>query len=316
MSVLTPRRPEPAAPDPTTPGTQAAPPTGAPPSGTRATPTPRRRRRRVLPVGGYLALVLATVVLGAPLVWMVLASVKTPADLYQVPLQWLPTEVTLDNYAQAARTIPLGRLLLNSIGLTVVGAGLKVVLGLCCAYALVFLDIPFKKVVFGLVIATLMIPPQITIIPNYTLVASLGWLNTYQGILVPGLASAFGTFLFRQHFLTLPRSVLEAAELDGAGHWRRLWRFVVPMSTPTLAAVALVSVVTEWNDYLWPFLVVDDPSRMTLPVGLTLLQNVDGMTSWGVLLAATVVVTLPILAVFLVLQRRLVAGLTAGAVTG
>ncbi|NHT16862.1 carbohydrate ABC transporter permease [Cellulomonas sp. IC4_254] len=261
-------------------------------------------------------MVLATVVLGAPLVWLLLASLKTPAELYQFPVQWLPGAPSLDNYAQAADTVPLGRLLLNSVGLTVVGAGLKVVLGLTCAYALVFLEFPFKRLVFGLVIATLMIPPQVTIIPNYTLVAELGWLNTYQGILVPGLASAFGTFLFRQHFLTLPGSILEAAELDGAGHWRKLWRFVVPMSTPTIAAVTLVSVVTEWNDYLWPFLVIDRADKMTLPIGLTLLQNIDGLTNWGVLLAATVVVTLPILLVFLVLQRRLVAGLTAGAVTG
>jgi sn-glycerol 3-phosphate transport system permease protein len=277
---------------------------------------PAARRRRSPQVAGYITMIFATVVLGAPLLWLVLASLKAPDELYQLPLQWLPAHPDLDNYAQAASAIPLGRLLVNSIGLTVVGAGLKVVLGLCCAYALVFLDFPFKRVVFGLVIVTLMIPPQITIIPNYTLVASLGWLNTYQGILVPGLASAFGTFLFRQHFLTLPASILEAAELDGAGHWRKLWRFVVPMSTPTLAAVALVSVVTEWNDYLWPFLVVDHPDKMTLPVGLTLLQNTDGMSDWGVLLAATVVVTLPILLVFLVLQRRLVDGLTAGAVTG
>jgi len=277
---------------------------------------PAARRRRSPQVAGYVTMIFATVVLGAPLLWLVLASLKAPDELYQLPLQWLPAHPDLDNYAQAASAIPLGRLLANSIGLTVVGAGLKVVLGLCCAYALVFLDFPVKRAVFGLVIVTLMIPPQITIIPNYTLVASLGWLNTYQGILVPGLASAFGTFLFRQHFLTLPASILEAAELDGAGHWRKLWRFVVPMSTPTLAAVALVSVVTEWNDYLWPFLVVDHPDKMTLPVGLTLLQNTDGMSDWGVLLAATVVVTLPILLVFLVLQRRLVDGLTAGAVTG
>ena len=277
---------------------------------------PAARRRRSPQVAGYVTMIFATVVLGAPLLWLVLASLKAPDELYQLPLQWLPAQPDLDNYAQAASAIPLGRLLANSIGLTVVGAGLKVVLGLCCAYALVFLDFPVKRAVFGLVIVTLMIPPQITIIPNYTLVASLGWLNTYQGILVPGLASAFGTFLFRQHFLTLPASILEAAELDGAGHWRKLWRFVVPMSTPTLAAVALVSVVTEWNDYLWPFLVVDHPDKMTLPVGLTLLQNTDGMSDWGVLLAATVVVTLPILLVFLVLQRRLVDGLTAGAVTG
>ncbi|WP_159809424.1 carbohydrate ABC transporter permease [Cellulomonas citrea] len=271
------------------------------------------RRLSVVP---WLSMVVATLVLGAPLVWMVLASLKSPQELYSLPLRWLPASAYVQNYADVVATIPIGRFMLNSIVVTVVGAGLKVALGLTCAYALVFVDVPFKKVAFGLVIATLMIPPQITIIPNYTLVASLGWLNTYQGIIVPGLASAFGTFLFRQHFLGLPTSVLEAAELDGAGHWRRLWRFVVPMSLPTVAAVALVSVVTEWNDYLWPFLVVDNASHMTLPVGLTLLQNIDGMTSWGVLLAATVIVTLPILAVFLVLQRRLVAGLTAGAVTG
>nr|WP_239069355.1 carbohydrate ABC transporter permease [Cellulomonas phragmiteti] len=263
-----------------------------------------------------MTLAAATLVLGAPLLWMLLASLKRPDELYALPLQWLPDALDLGNYAQAARTIPLGTLFANSVGLTVVGSGLKVALGLCCAYALVFLDVPFRRTVFVVVIAALMIPPQITIIPNYTFVASLGWLNTYQGILVPGLASAFGTFLFRQHFLTLPRSVLEAADLDGAGHWRRLWRFVVPMSLPTIAAVTLVSVVNEWNDYLWPFLVVDDPRKMTLPVGLTLLQNVEGMTAWGVLLAATTVVTLPVLVVFLVLQRRLVAGLTAGAVTG
>lgn len=271
------------------------------------------RRLSVVP---WLSMVVATAVLGAPLVWMVLASLKSPQELYSLPLRWLPASAYVQNYADVVATIPIGRFMVNSIVVTVVGAGLKVALGLTCAYALVFVDVPFKKVAFGLVIATLMIPPQITIIPNYTLVASLGWLNTYQGIIVPGLASAFGTFLFRQHFLGLPTSVLEAAELDGAGHWRRLWRFVVPMSLPTVAAVALVSVVTEWNDYLWPFLVVDNASHMTLPVGLTLLQNIDGMTSWGVLLAATVIVTLPILAVFLVLQRRLVAGLTAGAVTG
>jgi sn-glycerol 3-phosphate transport system permease protein len=271
---------------------------------------------RRLPVVSWLSMVLATVALGAPLAWMVLASLKSPQELYSLPLRWLPATPYVQNYADVVATIPIGHFMVNSVVVTVLGAGLKVGLGLTCAYALVFIDVPFKKVAFLLVIATLMIPPQITIIPNYTFIAALGWLNTYQGIIVPGLASAFGTFLFRQHFLGLPAAVLEAAELDGAGHWRRLWRFVVPMSLPTLAAVALVSVVTEWNDYLWPFLVVDNADHMTLPVGLTLLQNIDGMTSWGVLLAATVIVTLPILAVFLVLQRRLVAGLTAGAVTG
>ena len=126
----------------------------------------------------------------------------------------------------------------------------------------------------------------------------------------------FLPFLLRQSFLTLPTSIVEAAEIDGAGHWKRMWRVVVPISLPAIATVALVNVVFEWNDYLWPLLVTTDPRMMTLPVGLTLLQDTTGITNWGVLMAGTVIVTLPVLAVFLVFQRRIVGGLTAGAVTG
>lgn len=297
----------------------AGPATASAPSTPTAPVPPDRwaaRRRLGADAASYLTMIAAVAVMSVPLLWMLVASFKQPSELYSLPLQWLPASADPANYSQVATTLPIGRLFLNSLGLTVVGAGLKMLLGLCCAYALVFVEFPAKKAIFTLVIFALLIPAQITIIPNYTLVASLGWLNTYQGILVPGLASAFGTFLFRQHFLTLPASILEAAQLDGAGHWRRLWGFVVPMSLPTIAAVGLVSMVAEWNDYLWPFLVIDDAELMTLPLGLTLLQNVDGMTNWGVLMAATVLVTAPILAVFLILQRRLVAGLTAGAVTG
>ncbi|UFU08309.1 carbohydrate ABC transporter permease [Ruania halotolerans] len=264
----------------------------------------------------YVTLLVAILVMSVPLIWMFLASFKDNSELVSLPLQWLPRSWDLDNFVQVAASIPIGRMFANSVGLTLVGAGLKVFLALCCAYAVVFISIPLRNAVFIVVLFALLIPGQITIIPNYTLIADLGWLNTYQGILVPGLASAFGTFLFRQHFLSLPISVLEAAELDGAGHWRRLWRFVVPMSMPTVAAVGLISLVNEWNDYLWPMLVTDNTDTMTLPVGLTLLQDVDGIQNWGVLMAATVAVTLPMLLFFLILQRRLVAGLTAGAVTG
>ena len=280
-------------------------------------PNHRRRPFRAhLDAGLYLIMVASILVMAVPLIWMFLASFKDNGEIYSVPLQWLPDQFAFFNYEQVATSIPIGRMFLNSLGITIAGAGLKVFLGLCCAYAVVFIDVPLRKAVFVVVLFALLIPGQITIIPNYSLIANLGWLNTYQGILVPGLASAFGTFLFRQHFLSLPISVLEAAQVDGANHWRRLWKFVVPMSVPTIAAVGLISLVNEWNDYLWPMLVTDNTDTMTLPVGLTLLQSLDGMQAWGVLMAATVVVTLPMLLIFLILQRRLVAGLTAGAVTG
>jgi sn-glycerol 3-phosphate transport system permease protein len=273
-------------------------------------------RRRPAPWGSYLTLVIAAAVMVLPLVWMVLAGFKDPDEIYSSPIQWLPATVDATNYTTAINAVPFGNFFLNSAITTVIGAGLKMMLGLTTAYALVFLEFPLKKLVFGVVIFALLVPQQIVIIPNYTLVAELGWINTYQGIIVPGLASAFGTFLFRQHFLTLPASILEAAALDGAGHWTRLWRFIVPISAPTIAAVALVSIVAEWNEYLWPLLVVDRAEMMTLPVGLTLLQNNDGMADWGVLMAATVLVTAPVLIAFFALQKRIVSGLTAGAVTG
>jgi sn-glycerol 3-phosphate transport system permease protein len=277
---------------------------------------PRAGRAPRPPVGGYLTLAVAVAVMVLPLVWMVLASFKSMPEVYSLPIRWLPESLAPANYDAATSTVPFGRFFLNSLIVTVLGAGLKMLLGLMTAYALVFVDIPFRRLFFLVVVMALLVPQQIVIIPNYALVAELGWLNTYQGLFVPGLASAFGTFLFRQHFLTLPRSVLEAAELDGAGHGRRLWRFVVPLSGPTIAAVGLVSIVYEWNDYLWPLLVVDRPEMMTLPVGLTLLSNSDGVTNWGVVMAGTVLVTVPVLVVFFLLQRRIVAGLVAGAVTG
>ncbi|MBO1267200.1 carbohydrate ABC transporter permease [Arthrobacter cavernae] len=273
-------------------------------------------RRRAGKAGSYLWLAAAVAVMVLPLVWMILASFKERDEIYTVPAQWLPASFDLSNYAAALAAVPFGNFFLNSVITTVIGAGIKMALGLTTAYAVVFLEFPFKKFIFGLTVFALLVPQQIVIIPNYTLIAELGWINTYQGIIVPGLASAFGTFLFRQHFLTLPVSILEAAALDGASHWTRLWRFIVPISAPTMSAVALVSIVSEWNEYLWPLLVVDRADMMTLPLGLTLLQNNDGVTNWGVLMAGTVLVTAPVLAVFFALQRRIVSGLTAGAVTG
>jgi sn-glycerol 3-phosphate transport system permease protein len=297
-------RPEPA-------GVPAAP--GRPRHGIRRRPASASGSARPPLAGTYLALALAVVVMLLPLVWMVLTSFKDFGEIYSLPLKILPSSFAPTNYATASDTVSFQTLATNSVIKTIAGSGLKVLLGLMTAYALVFIRVPFANVWFGVVILALLVPQQIVMIPNYQVVAGLGWINTYPGLILPGVASAYGTFLFRQHFLTLPGSVLEAAAMDGAGHLRRLWSFVIPMSGPTIAAV---SVVGEWNDYLWPLLVTTDPRMMTLPVGLTLLQDTTGITNWGVLMAGTVIVTLPVLAVFLVFQRRIVGGLTAGAVTG
>nr|WP_052206918.1 carbohydrate ABC transporter permease [Sinomonas humi] len=266
--------------------------------------------------GGYVPLVLATLMVFLPLAWMVLSSLKTPSEIVTTELKILPEQFYADNYVQATTTVPFGQFFLNSAIVTFVGSGVKVLLAILTAYALVFVRFPFKKAIFVLVLVALMVPPQVSILPNFILVAGMGGKNTLWGIILPGLGTAFGTFLLRQHFLTLPGSLLEAAELDGAGHWRRLWQIVAPVSLPSIATVALVTIVNEWNDYIWPLIITDRPDTMTLPVGLTLLQNSEGNTGsgWGILMAGAVLVIIPVLVVFAMLQRYIVAGLTQGSV--
>ncbi|WP_235563977.1 carbohydrate ABC transporter permease [Arthrobacter sp. Soil763] len=281
-------------------------------------PRPLSRANLVQTIaGGYVPLLLATLVVVLPLLWMVLSSFKQPGEIVTTDLKILPESVNLDNYRVAMTTVPFAQFFVNSLIVTTVGSTVKVILAILTAYALVFVRFPFKNAIFIIILVALMVPPQVSILPNYILIAGLGGKNTLWGIILPGLGTAFGTFLLRQHFLTLPGSILEAAEIDGAGHWRRLWQVVVPVSGPSIATVALVTVVSEWNDYIWPLIITDRPETMTLPVGLTLLQNSEGNGSgWGILMAGAVLVIVPILLVFAALQRYIVAGLTQGSVTG
>lgn len=267
--------------------------------------------------GGYVPLILATLVVVVPLLWMLLSSFKQPGEIVTTDLKILPESLNLDNYRTAMTTVPFGQFFLNSLIVTTVGSTVKVILAILTAYALVFVRFPFKNVIFVVILVALMVPPQVSILPNYILIAGIGGKNTLWGIILPGLGTAFGTFLLRQHFMTLPASILEAAEIDGAGHWRRLWQVVAPVSLPSIATVALVTVVSEWNDYIWPLIITDRPETMTLPVGLTLLQNSEGNgAGWGILMAGAMLVIVPILLVFAALQRYIVAGLTQGSVTG
>jgi sn-glycerol 3-phosphate transport system permease protein len=278
------------------------------------------RVRRPRPSGrnllvDYVPLIAAVLIVLVPLVYILLSSFKTPADVVTQGLVVFPSPFHPENYTDAARAVPFPRLFLNSVIVTAVGAGLKVVLAVMTAYGLVFVRFPGKQFVFWGILATLMVPPQVSVVPNFVLISSWGGQNTYWGLILPGLGTGFGTFLLRQAFLSLPVECLEAAEMDGAGHLRRLRHMVLPMAAPSIATVALVNVVFEWNDYLWPLVMITKPSMMTLPVGLTLLSNSEStVSSYGIVMAGTVMAVLPVLVVFAVLQRHIVTGLTQGGV--
>ena len=281
---------------------------------------PRGRVRRglgLLVLRDYLTLLVAVLIVLLPLVYLVFSSFKSPSDLASHDFTLFPDRWGTDNYSQALDQLPFGRFFLNSVIVTAVGAGLKVILAVMTAYGLVFCEFPGKKIVFWAILATLMVPPQVTVLPNYVLISGMGGSDTYWGLILPGLGTGFGTFLLRQAFLQLPVEVLEAAELDGAGHWRRLWHHVIPMAAPSIATVALVNVVYEWNDYLWPLVITNDPNMMTLARGITLLRNSDNLAATvGPIMAGTVMVLVPVLLVFAVLQRHIVNGFTQGGVKG
>lgn len=277
---------------------------------------PHQTSRPGARIGGYLTMLLVVLLIALPLYWILVSSLKERPDIYTVPVTWFPGQVTFDSYSTVRTGVPFTDYLRNSVLITTVLTIVQVTLGVLSAFALSFLRFPGRTFVLLFIIAALMVPNQITLISNYSLVAQLGWRNTFAGIIVPLAGVAFGTFLMRNHFMSLPTEIIEAAEMDAAGPLKMLWRVVLPMSWPTLIAFTLITIVNEWNQYLWPLLMADDASVAPLPVGLTQLQDTEGLSNWGPVMAGTVLTMVPILVIFLVLQRHMIKGLTAGAVKG
>ncbi|WP_322487858.1 carbohydrate ABC transporter permease [Chloroflexus sp.] len=267
-------------------------------------------------IAGYAAMLLVVVVIGLPVYWTVIAAFKETREIYSLPVTWWPVNPTLANFPAAWQAAPFGRYYVNSFITTFVGAAAEVILALFSAYALAYLRFPRKDLVFLLLLAALMVPVEITIVPNYLTVARLGWINTYQGIIVPGAAIAYGTFLLRQAFLAVPREILEAARVDGAGHFRILFSVVAPIAQPAIVTMALLSVVSKWNDFLWPLIVTNTTDMRTLPIGVFWLRNSEGLSNWGVVMAGSLFLMVPVLMGFLLAQRAIVEGMTAGAVKG
>jgi sn-glycerol 3-phosphate transport system permease protein len=264
----------------------------------------------------YTLLIMTALVFVVPLFWVFSASLKNLQQIYTFPPVWIPTEPRLSNYSEAWNSAPFGRFYLNTIITTFFGVALEVVNALLTAYALVFMRFPGKNLIFIVLLAALMVPIHVTILPNYLTIASLGWVNTYQGIILPGASVAFGAFLLRQHFLSLPHEIPEAARLDGASHLQTLWYVILPISRPMLVTVTLVSVVTKWNDFLWPLISTNSENMRTLPIGLSYLFSAEGASQWGLIMAATIFVILPVLLLFLRWQKHIVSGLTSGATKG
>ncbi|MFI5889564.1 carbohydrate ABC transporter permease [Actinoplanes sp. NPDC051513] len=252
-----------------------------------------------------IGLVLALV----PIIWTVAGSFRTETDLFGHPAGLIPHHWTLHGYEGVWSQLPFLRLLGNSVVFAGITTALTILFDSLCAYALARLEFRGRNVAFWLVLVTLMVPFQVTLIPVFVELFHLGWLDTYQGLIVPRATSAFGIFLFRQFFMSIPRELDEAARIDGAGHLRIYWRIILPLAKPAIATVALLNFTNLWNDLLWPLVVSSSPDMQTLPAGLALFGG-QHVTDHAVLLAGAVISLLPIAVAFFLAQRYFVAGIS------
>lgn len=266
--------------------------------------------------GRYTLLVVLAFIVLFPIYAVVMQAFKTGPGSLDHPRSLLPVDLTLSTVKAAWTQGNLGRLLLNSMFVSVMVTVGVVITSLLAAYAFAFLQFPFKGPLFIAFLATMLVPAEVTVVINERTADSLGWINSFQGLIVPSLASTFGVFLVRQVFLQLPGELREAAALDGVGHLRFLWEVATPLSRPTLGALGLFTFLGTWNAYLWPSQVIrGDRSHETIQIGLEHLKNND-ISKINLVTGGLVVAALPIFLMLVLFQRQLVRGLTAGAVKG
>lgn len=263
----------------------------------------------------YAALAGGALLMMFPFIWMVSTSFQSAGALLVPPPQLIPSPIETGNYAEVATAFPLGRFLLNSVGVAAVSTVLQVLTSSMAAYAFARLTFRGRDALFLLYIATLMVPLQVTILPLFVEMKYLGQVDSYAGLILPSIASAFGTFLLRQAFLSLPRELEEAAFIDGAGHFTVFRRIVVPLALPALATFGIFAFMASWNSFLWPLVIVNSPDLMTLPVGLSNLQG-RYATAWNLLMAGSTVAVIPILIVYLVGQKYVIRGVTLTGLKG
>lgn len=280
----------------------------------RRGPSPRKLWRNV-PI--YVVLIVVAIFVVLPLVWVLMTSFKTDADALMHPASLIPHPFTMQAYRSLASSgqEPIYRWFLNSLAAGAIQTVLILVVASMAAYALARLDFAGKNAVFGMLVVTLMVPGVVFLVPDYVIVEKLGWLNSLWAITIPGASGAFGVFFLRQFMIGLPMEIEEAARIDGAGSFRIFLNIILPLSRPALATLAVLSFLSNWNDFLWPVYVLLTPTRLTLQPGLSVLQGAYS-THFGIVMAGAVIAAVPVLILYGLAQRHIIDGIATGALKG
>ncbi|HQN04982.1 MAG TPA: carbohydrate ABC transporter permease [Anaerolineaceae bacterium] len=246
-----------------------------------------------------------------PFIWMIVTSLKSPTEVFAYPPTWIPKEFQWSNYVEMWNEAPFGRYFMNSAIVAICVTVGQLTSCVLAAFAFARMEFKGKNVMFMIFLSTTMISSQVTLVPTYLIMRTLNWIDSYQALIVPFLANAFGVFMLRQSFRTIPKELEEAAKLDGCSRFRFLWQILIPLSKPILASQALFAFMGNWNSYQWPLIITNQDSMRTLQIGLRYFVSGEGSTQWGIYMAAALVVTLPVIVVYFLVQKTFVESMAS-----
>lgn len=263
----------------------------------------------------YSIISIIAVIIIIPFFWMISTSLKERGALMAIPIQWIPDKVSFEAYQKLFKIFPFGRAILNSMYVAIMTTFITISSAAMAAYVFAKIEFKGREKIFVLYLATLMIPGQVTMIPNFIILKYMGLLNTFTGLMLPSLINAFATFILRQNMKVIPNDYIEAAVIDGASHFTIFCKVILPLIKPIIAALGIITFMGTWNSYLWPLIILTSKNKMTLPVGLSLLNGQHGAES-NLLMAGSLISIIPILIVFLFTQKYFEKGLSLGGIKG
>ncbi len=263
----------------------------------------------IIRITAYVVLIVTAVVINLPFFWMVVTAFKNESDVFSMPPKFYPTVYDFRNFVRAFQVVPVGRYLVNTLFVAAIVTVLQLIFNTLAAYGLARIDFKGRNIVFLLIIGTLMVPPEVTLVPLYIIVKKMGMLNSFRALIVPFMSSAFGIFLLRQFFLTIPRELEDAARIDGCGRLRILWSIILPLSKPALWTMALYTFLAHWNSYMWPLVVINNDSKQLIQVGISKFASM-WETEWTLQMAASTVAIVPVIVFFFFVQKQFIEGIS------
>ncbi|MCI6275556.1 MAG: carbohydrate ABC transporter permease [Clostridium sp.] len=275
----------------------------------------KKKSTVILDICKYLILIAGAISMLFPFIWMVLTSFKSVSESVAIPPTWFPSEWLISNFNAVFETAPFGQYFVNTVIISTLSTVITILITILASFALSVLDFRGKNFIFYLFLGTMMIPSELLIIQNYVTVSKLGWLDTYQGIVLPMISAAFYIYLLRENFLQLPPMLYKAAKIDGCSDWKYLWKILVPNSVSSIATIGILNFITTWNSFLWPIMVTNTDAKRVLTIGLMHFNN-SASSRINLQMAGAMIVIMPMVILYLIFRKQIMQGVSRGGLKG